>query len=82
MLYFFFNLIGPFFTHINKKNCLKYVFQQNLYVGWDSTVSTLICYTLDSPGIELWWGVKFSASIQTNPRAHPASCTMVIGSLS
>jgi hypothetical protein len=37
-------------------------------------------YGLDSPGIESRWGVRFSAPVQTNPGAHPASCTMVTGS--
>jgi hypothetical protein len=27
-----------------------------MYVGWDSTLSTVICYTLDSPRIESYWG--------------------------
>ena len=31
-------------------------------------------------GIESRWGTKFSAPVQTGPGAHPASCTMDIGS--
>ena len=37
-------------------------------------------YGLDGPGIESRWGEKFSAPVQTSPGAHPASCTMGIGS--
>jgi len=33
-------------------------------------------YGVDGPRIESWWGVRFSAPIQTGPGAHPASCTM------
>jgi hypothetical protein len=32
------------------------------------------------PGIELRWGARFSAPVQTGPGAHPASCTMGTGS--
>ena len=42
---------------------------------WDSVVGIATCYGLDSPGIESWWGARFSAPIQTGPGAHPASCT-------
>jgi len=38
-------------------------------------------YGLDGPGIEFQWGgARFSAPVQTNPGAHPASCTMGTGS--
>ena len=37
-------------------------------------------YRLDGPGIESRWGVRFPAAVQTGPGAHPASCTMGIGS--
>jgi hypothetical protein len=33
-------------------------------------------YGLDGPGIESQWGVRFSAPVQSGPRAHPASCIM------
>jgi len=33
-------------------------------------------YRLDNPGIESWWGVRFSAPVETGPEAHPASYTM------
>jgi len=37
-------------------------------------------YGMDGPGIESWCGASFSASFQIDPGAHPASCTMSIGS--
>jgi len=37
-------------------------------------------YELDGPGIESWWGARFSAPVQTSPEAHPASCTIGTGS--
>jgi hypothetical protein len=37
-------------------------------------------YGLEGPGIESRWeGARFSAPVQTEPGAHPASCTMVTG---
>ena len=33
------------------------------------------------PGDRILEGVRFSASVQTDPGAHPASCTMGTGSL-
>jgi hypothetical protein len=35
-----------------------------------------IDYELDGQGIESWWGVRFSAPVQTGPETHPASCIM------
>ena len=46
----------------------------------DSTVSIATHYGLDGPGIESWWGVRFSAPIHTGPGAYPASYTMGTGS--
>jgi hypothetical protein len=43
-------------------------------MGRDSSVSLVTGYGLDDPGIKV--GVRFFAHIQTNPGAHPASCTM------
>ena len=37
-------------------------------------------YRLDGPGIESWWGARFSTPIQTGPVAQPASCTRGTGS--
>ena len=37
-------------------------------------------YGLDGPGIESRWEARFSATVQTGPEAHPASCTMGTGS--
>ena len=47
----------------------------------DSSVGVATRYGLDGPGIEYRWGARFSASAQTAPGAHPASCTMGTGSL-
>ena len=51
-------------------------------VGRDSSVGIATRYGLDGPGIESRWEARFSAPVQTSPGAHPASCTMVSGSLS
>ena len=45
-------------------------------LGLDSWVGIATRYRLDGLGIESRWGARFSASVQTGPRAHPASCTM------
>jgi hypothetical protein len=37
-------------------------------------------YGLDSPGVRVPVGVRFSAPVQTGPGAHAASCTMGTGS--
>jgi hypothetical protein len=44
----------------------------------ERSVGIAACYGLDDLGIESR-GEKFSASIQTNPGAHPASHTMGTG---
>jgi len=41
-----------------------------------SEVGIMTGYGLDGPGIESWWGARFSAPVQTGPGTHPASCTM------
>ena len=51
------------------------------FVGREGLVCIATPYGLDCPGIESRWG-RFSAPIQTGPRAHPASSTMGTGSLS
>ena len=48
--------------------------------NWDSSVGIATRYGLDGPGLELRWGAKFSATVQTGPGAHPASYTMGTGS--
>jgi len=49
-----------------------------IYVmGQDSSVGIATRYRLDGPGIESWWGARFSA---TGPGAHPAFYTMGTGS--
>ena len=44
--------------------------------GRDSVVGIGTCYGLEGPGIESRWESRFSAPVQTDPRAHPASYTM------
>jgi len=48
--------------------------------GPGSVVGIATAYGLDGPGIESRWGARFSAPVQTDPEAHPASCTMGTGS--
>jgi len=47
--------------------------------GRDSSVGIATGYGLDDPGIESWWGARFSTPVQTGPGVHPASYTMVTG---
>ena len=47
-----------------------------------SWVSSVGIATLEGPGIESRRGTRFSARVQTDPVAHPTSCTMGTGSLS
>ena len=47
----------------------------------DSSVGIATRYVVDGPGIESRWGARFAAPVQTDPGAHPASCTMGTGSL-
>jgi len=48
-------------------------------VGRDSLVGMATGYGLDGPGIESWWGARFSSPVQTDPGIHPASSTMGTG---
>jgi hypothetical protein len=48
--------------------------------GPGSVVGIATAYRLDGPGTESRWGARFSASVQTDPEAHPASCIMGTGS--
>jgi len=57
------------YAEIYASHCVKY--------GPGSSVGIATGYGLDGPGIESWWGARFSAPVQTGHRAHPASCTMV-----
>ena len=45
-------------------------------VGRRSSVGIATGYGLDGAGIESRWGARFSVPVQTDPEAHPASCTM------
>jgi hypothetical protein len=51
----------------------------NKISGSVSSVGIATDYGLDGPEIEFRWGQDFPA-VQTGPGAHPASCTMGIGS--
>ena len=46
----------------------------------DSSVGIGTRYWLDGPRIKSWWGARLSAPVQTDPAAHPASCTIGTGS--
>ena len=48
--------------------------------GRDSSVGIATRYGLDGPGIESRWVARFSAPVQTDPGAHPASYRMGTGS--
>jgi hypothetical protein len=52
-----------------------------IYMGRDGVVGIATRYGLDGPGIESRWGARFSAPVQTDTRAHPASCTMCTASV-
>ena len=45
-----------------------------------SVAGIATAYGLDGPGIESWWGARFSAPVPTGPEAHPASRKMGTGS--
>jgi hypothetical protein len=51
-----------------------------IIVGRNSVVGIATRYGLDCPEIESWSGVRFSASVQTGPGAHPATYTAGTGS--
>jgi len=48
--------------------------------GRNSAVDIAIRYGLHGPGFESWWGMRYSAPLETDPRSHPASYTMGTGS--
>jgi len=50
-----------------------------MFVGLDSSVGIATRNGLDGPWIESWWGRIFRTCPDL-PWAHPASCTMDIGS--
>ena len=50
--------------------------------GPGSIVGIATGYVLEGPVIESRWGARFSAPVQTGPKAHPASCTVGPGSFS
>ena len=45
-----------------------------------SVIGAATCYGPECPGIESWWGARYSAVVQTGPGAHPPSYTMGTGS--
>jgi hypothetical protein len=50
-------------------------------VGQDSAVGIATRYSLNGPGIESWWGARFSAPVLTGPQTHPPSCKIDTGFL-
>jgi hypothetical protein len=62
---------GRSYGPIVRETMKKIVFNPALSVGWDSSVGMGTRYGLDG-------GARFSASVQTDPEAHPTSCTMVL----
>jgi len=75
-------ICAPWHNIINFFQCLKSVSNKyNAPSVWrDVSVGITTRYGLDGPGIESRWEARYSASVQTGPRAHPASCTMGSGS--
>ena len=55
---------------------LPFVSTVNATEGRDSSVGIATHYGLDCVGIESRWEARFSAPVQTDRGAHPASCTM------
>jgi hypothetical protein len=60
----------------------KHNYYNGTYKGYGpgSVVGIATSYGLGGPGIESRWGARFSAPVQTGPRAHPATFTMGTGS--
>ena len=58
-------------------NRIMYIY---IYIGPGSVVGIATAYGVDVPGIESWLEARFYAPVQTDPEAHPASCTMGTGS--
>jgi hypothetical protein len=50
-------------------------------VSLDSSVGIATRYGMDGPGIESLWGARFSAPVETDSGAHPASYTIGTGSV-
>jgi hypothetical protein len=75
-----FRVLGKtnFFTVLKKVSLLAKLMEP--IVGRDRAVGTATRCGLDGPGIESQWWTRFSAPVQTCPRAHPASYTMGTGS--
>ena len=74
------SLFNPIRNTVRQHIALFYVgFYKIQFGGHDSSVGIATRYGLDGPGIESRWGARFSASVQTGPGAHPASCAMGTG---
>ena len=71
-LFFFFNFLQVF---------LLFWLSQSTRLNWNSMVSIVTHYGLDNYRVECWWGVRFSAPVQTSPGAHPGSSTVDTRSL-
>jgi hypothetical protein len=76
-------LLTPNFGVLNKlDNYLDFVLKYlvTYSANRDSRVGVAIRYRLDGSGIESRWGKIFRIA-QTDPEAHPVSCTMGTGSV-
>jgi len=57
--------------------CLKlFNYCTSFGVGQESVVGVTTRHSLDSSGMESWWGARFAAHAQTSPGDHPASYSM------
>ena len=66
-------------TNVDKSPGMRTVFILQYDNQTDVTIN-LSTMSTGRTGIESWWVVRFSAPVQTSPRAHPASYTTGTGS--
>jgi len=64
---------------INRQN-YTYIHKYTTHGGWDSVVSINNSLQAGWCGVQAWVEARLSTLIQTSPEAHPASCTVGIGS--
>jgi hypothetical protein len=60
--------------------CFEFTVLKPIISWYGSSVGISTDYGLDGPGSNPGGGARFSAPVQTDPGAHPASCTMGTGS--
>ena len=68
------------YKYVAVENFVVNTWQHMMVGGPGSSVGIANGYVLDGPRIESRFGSRFSAPVQTDPGAHPASCAMVTGS--